>query len=346
MWHFRPLVPGTVVHVMGWVSQQYGSFERFLERLALRCAEEGLSTRLVFPSRPKSEEFIRNVRAELELVPLARHPLDLAAWRGLRHAFRGATHVHAHFGLDAMIAMQVARGRRRFLSKHIIPGRSRLSSLRHRWLASKAEVFFAVSDRVANDLLALGVPREKVQRVYLGVDTNAYKPGVRKGTKVILCASHMREGKGVELLPALARRLPDTTILAAGDGPLRPMLERDAPPNLQVLGLRQDIPELLASSDLFVFPTTGNEGLGLGPLEAMAAGLPIVASAVSDLPAIAGDAMHFVPPGDLDALTAACRTLLDDERAATALGERARKAAVERFSVDQAVEAHLARYLA
>jgi glycosyltransferase involved in cell wall biosynthesis len=349
MWHFRPLV-GTVVHVMGWVSQQYGSFERFLERLAVRCAEEGLATRLVFPSRPKSEEFIRNVRAELEIVPLARHPLDLAAWRGLRHAFRGATHVHAHFGLDAMIAMQVARGQRRFLSKHIIPGRSRLSSLRHRWLASKAEVFFAVSDRVANDLLALGVPKEKVQRVYLGVDTNAYKPRSpfreNERAKVILCASHMREGKGVELLPALARNLPDATILAAGDGPLRARIEAEAPPNLKVLGLRQDIPELLASADLFVFPTTGNEGLGLGPLEAMAAGLPIVASAVSDLPAIAGDAMHFVPPGDLDALTAACRTLLDDAAAATALGDRARKAAVERFSVDQAVEAHLARYLA
>jgi glycosyltransferase involved in cell wall biosynthesis len=332
---------------MGWVSQQYGSFERFLERLAVRCAEEGLATRLVFPSRPKSEEFIRNVQAEIQLVPLARHPLDPAAWRGLGRAFEGATHVHAHFGLDAMIAMQQARGRRRFLSKHIIPGQSRISSLRHRWLGSKAEVFFAVSDRVANDLVSLGVPKEKVQRVYLGVDTNAYKPApARPRTRVILCASHLREGKGVELLPPLARNLPDATILAAGDGPLRPMLERDAPPNLKILGLRQDIPDLLASADLFVFPTTGNEGLGLGPLEAMAAGLPIVASAVSDLPAIAGDAMHFVPPGDLDALTRACRTLLDDERAALELGACARRAAVERFSVDGAVEAHLARYLA
>jgi glycosyltransferase involved in cell wall biosynthesis len=347
----------TIVHVMGWVSQQYGSFERFLERLAARGAAAGLETHLVFPSRPRSEAFVRNVRAEIHEVPLARHPLDRRAWRGLRDVFARtrATHVHAHFGLDAMIAMRVAQSlgiARRFLSKHIIPSSSFLSGIRHRWLARQAEVFFAVSDRVANALIELGVPKEKVVRVYLGVDTDAYRPGTQKNRteKIVLCASHLRPGKGVELLAplaaALARDPGKVRVLCAGDGPLRAALARaaaDAP--LEVLGLRQDIPELLASADLFVFPTTGDEGLGLGPIEAMAAGLPIVASAVSDLPSIAGDAMRFVPPGDLDALIAACRALLTNDEEAHALGARARAAAEERFSVAGAVDAHLARYL-
>jgi glycosyltransferase involved in cell wall biosynthesis len=362
----------TIVHVMGWVSQQRGSFERFLERLAARCEQEGARTHLVFPARPASDEFVQNVRADIHIVPLARHPFDRTAIHGLRDvlARTGATHVHAHFGLDAIIAMQVAKRAgvaRRFLTKHILPGNSRLTlaGLRHRWLARNAEVFFAVSDRVADALLAHGIPREKVVRVYLGVDTEAYRPDPARraaaramlgigGERVVLCTSHLREGKGVELLPGLAAGLAqnpgDVAVLHAGGGPLRDSIEVAAAaiPSrpLRLLGVRQDIPELLAAADLFVFPTTGNEGLPLGPIEAMAAGLPIVATTVSDLPRVAGDAMHLVPPSDAEALLKACRLLLANDADARALGNRARKAAEERFSVDAAVEAHVARYFA
>jgi glycosyltransferase involved in cell wall biosynthesis len=362
---------GSIVHVMGWPSQQHGSFERFLERLAVRCEAEGYETHLVFPARPVSDAFVRGAHATFHEVPLARHPLDLRAWRGLRAVLKSvrATHVHAHFGLDAIITMAVARllrVPRRFLSKHIVPGTGRVSSLRHRWLAAQAEVFFAVSDLVARSLLALRVPPGKVERVYLGVDTTAYQTtperraaarallGVGDDERIVLCASHLREGKGVELLPALAAALAqnpgNVRVLHAGDGPLRESLERAATEipgrPLQLLGLRQDIPELLAAADLFVFPTTGDEGLGLGVIEAMAAGLPIVATRVSDLPAIAGDALCLVAPGNAEELIAACRKLLADSDAAAELRVRARDAATTRFSVDAAVEAYLARYLA
>nr|MDQ3283077.1 glycosyltransferase [Acidobacteriota bacterium] len=353
--------------VMGWVSQQYGSFERFIERLCARCEREGFQSHLVFPATPASSEFVRNVRAQIHVLPLARHPFDPRAWGGLRKIFRAtnATHVHAHFGLDAMLAMAVARSlriRRRFLTKHIVPGTSKIASLRHRWLAAQADVFFAVSDRVANALLDLGVAKEKVVRVYLGVDTNAYRPTPERraaaramlgigNEQVIVCTSHLREGKGVELLPPLAAGLAqnpgNVRVIHAGGGPLREQIESESVNiPLQLLGVRQDIPDLLAAGDLFVFPTTGNEGLPLGPVEAMAAGLPIVASAVSDLPAIAGDALRLVPPGDIQALLTACRELLANHDAARTLGDSAQRAAVERFSVDAAVEAHMARYLA
>lgn len=360
----------SIVHVMGWVSQQRGSFERFLERLAARCESEGARTHLVFPSRPASDAFVENVRADIHIVPLARHPFDRRAIGGLRDVMRStsATHVHAHFGLDAMLAMLVAKRagvQRRFLTKHILPGDSKLTLAgpRHRWLARQAEVFFAVSDRVADALLAHGIPREKVVRVYLGVDTDAYRPdparraaaramlGLRD-ERVVLCTSHLREGKGVEFLPGLAAGLADdpgnVVVLHAGGGVLREQVESAAAAipghPLRLLGVRQDIPELLSAADVFVFPTTGNEGLPLGPVEAMAAGLPIVATTVSDLPHIVGDAMHLIPPGDAEALLLACRTLLADRAAATALATRARDAARDRFSVEAAVEAHVSRY--
>jgi len=367
IWHPRPLVPGTVVHVMGWVSQQHGSFERFLERLAARCASAGLKTHLVFPAHPRSEEFIRTVNARIHIVPLAKHLLDYRAWAGLRSVFKKtrATHIHAHSGLDAMLAMRIARTlkTRRFLSQHTVPGTSWSSKMRHRWLAQQAETLFAVSEPVVAALLSLGVPPEKIVQAPLGVDVMAYRPdsalrsatrealGIRDDEKVVLCTSHLREGKGVELLPPLAAALAQSPgnvrLLSAGAGPLRESLQAQSVNiPLQFLGLRHDIPELLAAADLFVLPRTRDDGRGLGPVEAMAAGLPIVASALSGQSAVIGEPMQLVPPGDLNALVAACRTLLADPDAAHTLGSRAREAAVTRFSVDAAVEAHVARYLA
>lgn len=81
-----------------------------------------------------------------------------------------ATHVHAHFGLDAYYARAAARlggVGRRYTTKHIMPGRSRrtLSRTRHRWLAAQCETVFAVSDAVAGVLVYLGVPSEASRHV-------------------------------------------------------------------------------------------------------------------------------------------------------------------------------------
>jgi glycosyltransferase involved in cell wall biosynthesis len=189
-----------------------------------------------------------------------------------------------------------------------------------------------------------------------GLQTPIIPNRVRRGQKHALNLCHIKRVQigaiAFQQLPspiaaALAQNPGNVRVLCAGDGPLRASLESAAANvPLQLLGLRQDIPELLAAADVFVFPTTGTEGLCLGPLEAMAAGLPIVATAVSDLPNIVGDAMQLVPPGDVDALIAACRGLLLHADAARALGSRAREAAETRFSDDAAVEAHMARYLA
>jgi glycosyltransferase involved in cell wall biosynthesis len=348
------------VHVVGWGSRQHGSFERFLERLAARCGAEGLRTHFVFPEPPASLD------ENVHVVPFARSLLDYRAWSNLRNVLRKtrATHVHAHFGRDAMLAMQLAKSRklRPFLSQHVMPSRQ----WSQRWLTQQAETIFAGSERIATALLALGVPRHKVVRVTLGVDVMAYRPdsharaatrealGIGDDEKVVLCASPLREGKGIELLPPLAAALAQSPgnvrVLCAGEGPLRTMLEAQSVNiPLQFLGLRQDLPELLAAADLFVVPASGNESLGvldtLGTIEALSAGLPIVASAVPDRPPIAGDAVQWVTPGDLNALTSACRALLRDPETAHALGSRARAAAVTGFSVDAAVEAYVARYV-
>ena len=357
---------------MGWRSQQYGSFERFLVRLARRCSEEGAETHLVFPEEPAARSFVRDVDATIHHVPLARHPADPRALRGLRRVLRetGATHLHAHFGLDAYLALAVARAagvERRFTTKHATPGTSRrsLAPARHRWLGRQVEVMFAVSDRVRQDLVALGVPPEKVVVSYLGVDVEAYRPddarraaaraslGIGADERLVLSTSHLRPGKGVELLPELAAQLSrepgGTVVVAAGDGPLRPELERAAAPldgRLRFVGVREDVPDLLAAADVFVFPTTGNEGLPLGPIEALASATPVVATSVSDLATLAADAAVVVPPGDVGALVGACRRVLGDAAFAREVGAAGRALVSSRLDVGAAAELHVERYLA
>ena len=92
-----------VVQVMGWRSQQYGSFERFLVAVARGCADAGLASHFVFPSRPPSEAFLADAGAELHCVQSPRPPADPRFALDVRRIVRrvGASHLHAHFGLDA-----------------------------------------------------------------------------------------------------------------------------------------------------------------------------------------------------------------------------------------------------
>jgi glycosyltransferase involved in cell wall biosynthesis len=357
---------------MGWRSQQYGSFERFLVALASRCAERGARTHLVFPSWPASPEFTREVTAEIHTVPSParlwdpRFALELA--RLLRRV--GPTHLHAHFGVDAYHALATAASLgvpRRFATKHIVPGskRSHLVRTRHRWLGARVRTFFAVSEQVREALVGLGVPADKVEVCYLGVDPAAYgrddavrtaarrELGVRDGSHVILSTSHLRAGKGVELLPALTARLAkageDVTVLVAGDGPLRAELDAqalDSAGRLRLIGVRQDIPRLLAAADLFVFPSSGAEGLPLGPLEALAAGVPVVSTTVSDLGSLLAGAALLTTPGDGGALADACLRILADPSLADSLRAHGLELVSGRLNVARAAERHVDRYLA
>lgn len=347
---------------MGWRSQQYGSFERFLVELCERCSSERLDSHLVFHAPPASPDFVSDCPAELHVLGPPRGP---GFGSGLRRIVRGAgaTHLHAHFGGDAYASLAVGRAlrvRRRFTTKHIVPGTSwrSLSPLRHRWLAAQVDTFFAVSEEVGAGLRAVGVPESKIQVAYLGVDGERYRPdderraaaraalGIQPDQRMVLSTSHLRPGKGVELLPELARDLgPDVTVMAAGDGPLRGRLEAESGENFRLLGVRQDVPGLLDAADVVVFPTTGGEGLGLGPLEALSSGTPLVASAVSDLPRLLDGVASFVPPGDGTALAAACRRALADPEAAHAQAREGRRLVLDRLGVDRAVDLHVSRYL-
>ena len=116
---------------------------------------------------------------------------------------------------------------------------------------------------------------------------------------------------------------------------------------VRLAGERDDVGELLAGADLFVL-SSRSEGLPLSILEAMAAGLPVVASSVGGVPelVVEGETGLLVPPGDPHALAAAMERLLDDPALRRRLGAAGRTRVSEHFDLAVARRAHLDLYRA
>lgn len=134
-------------------------------------------------------------------------------------------------------------------------------------------------------------------------------------------------------------------VLFAGEGRLRPQLESLARETtaVQVLGLRNDVPRLLAAADFFVLPST-REGLSFALLEAMSSALaPVVADAPGNRDAVA-DAGFLVPPGDVAGFAAAFTRLAADPNERRVVGMRARERVAQRFSRAEMVERTCAVY--
>ena len=153
------------------------------------------------------------------------------------------------------------------------------------------------------------------------------------------------------LLRALAV-LPRGTFEAVivGDGPDRTRLAREIDElgieeSVQLLGERSDVPALLAESDVFVL-SSKSEGLPVSVLEAMAAGLPTVASRVGGVPELVADGEQglLVPPGDVGALAAALARLIAEPATRRRLGDAARARAEAQFGLEPFRQAHVELY--
>lgn len=106
---------------------------------------------------------------------------------------------------------------------------------------------------------------------------------------------------------------------------------------VHLLGMRRDIPELLGQMDAFIFSTTPDEGLGIALIEAMAAGLPVIASDVGACRDVLdkGELGLLVSPGNSDELALAIERLMDDPASARARAEKARAKAFRDFTHDR-----------
>ncbi|HEY3283975.1 MAG TPA: glycosyltransferase [Armatimonadota bacterium] len=172
---------------------------------------------------------------------------------------------------------------------------------------------------------------------------------VPAGAPLLASAGRLRPQKGfstlLQAMPAILRQHPQARLLIAGEGPLAPILEAQARAlgigaSVSLLGRRCDLPRVLGASDLFVLPSLW-EGMPNILMEAMAAGLPCVATQVSGVPELIPDARHglLVPPGDSEHLAMAVVQLLGEPSLRRELGEAGRRRMARDFGVANMVGA-------
>jgi L-malate glycosyltransferase len=228
-----------------------------------------------------------------------------------------------------------------------------------------ADLVIAVSLRMADTLRAAGYRPTTVTHIHNGVDLTAMSPtrprhgvrrelGIDSETLVIGAAGRLSAVKGhVHLLRAARlaiERRGHTKVLIVGGGPLDGAL-RDEAARLGIadacvfLGARSDVHDLIAAMDIFVLPSL-DEGIPMALLEAMALGVPVVATAVGGVPEVVEDRVTgmLVVPRDEQALADACLRLAADRAWAAAIAARGRRLVEERFSHERSGRALLAAY--
>lgn len=167
------------------------------------------------------------------------------------------------------------------------------------WVDRRVHRWLAVSESVAIAWRARGATRVEV--VPNGVDPMAYPPPVARAPgRTVLYLGRFAPEKGIDILARAWPLVPDATLVAAGPGDSS-VLDL---PRVRLLDEQVDVVPLLQDADVLVLPATWQEPFGRVVVEALSAGVPVVASAVGGIPEILtgefGDGL--VPPGDAPAL--------------------------------------------
>ena len=204
-----------------------------------------------------------------------------------------------------------------------------------------------------------GVAEPKIRVVYWGVNSDRFKPGIRRDsseTRILYVGHHERRKGLIYLLEAVAilrRQGIPVRLTTAGGGQQLAELRRVANDLgigelVTFLGHLPDpddekLPQLYSQADVFVFPSLA-EGFGFVLVEAMASGLPVVASDISAIPEVVGDAGVLFPARNPEALAEILRELAEDPRRRTELGARGRDRVESRFTWNTVIPKLISTY--
>jgi N-acetyl-alpha-D-glucosaminyl L-malate synthase BshA len=178
-------------------------------------------------------------------------------------------------------------------------------------------------------------------------------PWCREGEFVLMHASNFRPVKNVRTVIDVFRRVREelpVRLLMVGDGPELPAAEERAREagvegDVHFLGAQEYLEDLLPLADLFLLPSE-HESFGLAALEAMSAGVAVVATSVGGAPEVIrhGENGFLHAPDDVDGMVASIRGILREPARLASLEEAARRTAVEEFGVENAVQRYLSIY--
>lgn len=359
---------GPVLHVHKITG--IGGSERHLLALLPALRERGVDARFLGLDVPGSDapRFYEALDAAAVPHTSVRCTLDVsprmlaAVIRAVRRERPALLHTHlVHadvYGATAATALQIP-----VVSSRHNDDRYLLGPFRHvdRMFARPTRRIVAISDAVHRFLVQAGLPAEKIVTIHYGLDgvpearseVTPAKLGVDPDAPVVLAIGRLTAQKDhPTLLRAFARahaRHPSAILVILGIGPL----ETETRALVQELGLagsallpgRLEIRDWLDRADLFVH-TSRWEGFGLVLLEAMLAGLPVVATRVSAVPEVVADGETglLFEPGDAEGIGDAIDALLGDPPRAAALGAAGLLRARTRFSVARMADRTIALY--
>ena len=349
-----------------------GGAELQLERLVPHLLERGVRTRIItraVPGRARRETIAGSVVYRTALAgesPLASIAYVAAALGGLLRRRARTDLVHAHgalspatiglgarlFGLPCLVTV-LGTGDRGDLARLVRKPVGRLRA----GLLFRSAWFAALSEDAREELLAHGVPPARILSLPNGVDVEAHRPatmeerarlrgqlGLPDDRFVGTFVGRLHPVKDVDTLLAAAARIPELTLVIAGDGPERRRLEKESArlglgDRVRFRGLSANVADVLRASDAFFLSSHG-EGMSNALLEAMACGLPCLASrSVGGAGELLADGRGLLlADGDAAAWTAAIRRLIDEPSLRAETGAPAAAFVAEGLSLDAAAD--------
>lgn len=341
----------TLLHTessMGWGGQEMRTLREllFLPRETIRP---------LLACRPGSQIGRRAMAREVHVVEVPMRgnfdPLALGKLLALYRRER-VDLVHTHSSADSWMASMAAK---------LCPRRPLVLRTRHLICPFKNRLIYSfMADRVITTgeetrqymIREKGIDPRKVATIYSGVDLNKFNPegehgdlraelGIPPEAPVLGTAAVLRYAKGheylLEAMSGILASFPQTKLIIAGEGPREEILRgiiagRKLGASVFLLGFQENIPRVLNTLDIFLFPST-EESLGQAPTEAMAMGKPVVASRVGGLPELVqdGETGYLVSPADPKAIAEKVLLLLRDPQLRREMGARGRKFVEARF---------------
>jgi glycosyltransferase involved in cell wall biosynthesis len=309
-------------------------------------------------------ELRARAREGLDLIPLTPHTeMDLAAgWRlsrVLKQVRPDVVHAHDPHAV-AMAAVALSMGapdpRPALVAARRVDFRLKDNAL-SRWKYRQVDCFICASELIRRMLLNDGVPPDRAVTVHEGVDVGKIdaQPAVNVHEEfwlphnapvvgnVAALVAHKGQRHLIEAAALVVRQVPDARFIIAGEGELRPALERQIrdhhlEKHVFLAGFRPDVLGLHKAFDVFVLSSI-TEGLGTSLLDAMACGKPVVATAAGGIPEVVADGETgiLVAPRDDRALAAAIVRLLRDPAVRARMGQAGLARVRQRFSAGRMV---------
>lgn len=331
----------------------FGAVESYVSAIVRALAESEEDVRLLHPDVPELGPFAALAGGHVQVETIdVDGPAPLVALRVARRLRRlkpRVVHV-TDVWAPGMLAARLA-GRRRIVTHHTpeLPRHDNAIGslfLRAAWATRPEVIYTSDADRRKDG-------RAPAHVVPLGIELDRYAspraPAGVVGT-VGRLAPQKDQLRLVEAAPLVLERHPEIVFEIVGDGELREELTeairaRGLEDSVRLLGGRDDVPELLAHMDVFAMPSLF-EGLCVAVVEAQAAGVPVVATAVGGMveTVVPGETGVQVPAGDARALADGILWVLAHPDEAAALAAEAQRRARARFSLEQMTEGTLAVY--